>query len=59
MEEKWVTIHIGDGTRRCPESEMQKVLDNIEKVKEHYREKGVPQENVDKVYFVRIEKDEN
>lgn len=59
MAEKMVTIYIGDDMKRYPESEVQLVLANIEKVRQHYREKGVPQEMVDKAYNVRIVKDED
>lgn len=59
MAEKWVTIYIEDGNKRCPESKVQKVLDNIEEVKRYCLEKGAPQETVDKIYSVRIVKDED
>ena len=59
MDEKMVTIHIGDAVQRYPESEVKLVLANIEKVRQYYREKGVPQEMVDKAYNVRIVKEED
>ena len=59
MGEKMVTIYIGDAMQRYPESEVQLVLANIEKVRQYYREKGIPQEMVDKAYNVRIVQDED
>ena len=57
MEEKWVTIFVDEYPRRCPESKVQQVLENIEQLKREYLRKGVPQETLDKMYSVRIEKD--
>lgn len=59
MAEKSVTTQIGDGTRRCPESKVQKVLDSIEKRKQYDQERNVPQEAVDKIYSLGVVRDEH
>ncbi len=59
MDEKWVTIFIDEYPRRCPESKVQQILGNIEQLKQGYLQKGVPQETLDKMYSVRIVKDED
>lgn len=59
MTEKYVTMYIDDYPRRCSESKVDEVLEHIEKLKQQYLSKGVPQEILDKMYTVRIMKDEN
>ena len=59
MKEKLVTIFVDEYPRRCLESKVPQVLENIEKLKQHYLQKGVPQETLDKMYTVRIVKDED
>lgn len=59
MAEKWVTILVDGYPRRCPETKVQQVLDNIEQLKQMYLKKGVPQETLDKMYSVQIAKDED
>ena len=59
MAEKMVTIYIDEYPRRCEESKVPKVLEDIEKLKQEYLKKGVPQETLDKMYSVRIVKDED
>ena len=54
-----VTIYIDEYPRRCEESKVPKVLEDIEKLKQEYLQKGVPQETLDKMYSVRIVKDED
>jgi len=58
MTEKLVTIYIDDYPRRCEESKVDQVLAHIEKLKQYYLKKGVPQEMLDRMYHVRIVKDE-
>jgi len=59
MSEKMVTVYIDEYPRRCEESKVPQVLENIEKLKHEYLSKGVPQETLDKMYTVRIVKDED
>ena len=59
MDEKWVKIFIDEYPRRCPESKVPQVLQNIEDLKQYYLKKGISQEILDKLYTVRIEKDED
>lgn len=59
MSEKIVTIYIGGYPRRCIESRVEKILENIEQLKQHYLSKGVLQEVLDKMYSVRIVRDED
>jgi len=59
MKEKWVTIYIDNYPRSCPESKVPQVLENIERLKERYLQKGVSQELLNKMYTVRIVKDED
>ena len=59
MAEKWVTIYIEDGNKRCPESKVQKVLDSIEKLKQYDQERNVPQEAVDNIYSLGVVRDED
>ncbi len=56
MKEKSVIIYIDDYPRVCKESKLPEVLENIEKLKQHYLEKGVSKELLDKMYTVRIER---
>ena len=49
MSEKLVTIYIDGYPRRCEESKVPQVLENIEKLKQEYLSKGVPQEILDKM----------
>lgn len=59
MAEKMATIYIDEYLRRCEESKVSQVLENIENLKREYRKKGVPQETLDEMYSVRIVKDED
>ena len=59
MAEKWVTIFVDEYPRRCPESKVQQVLENIEQLKQMYLKKGVPQKTLNEMYSVRIVKDED
>ena len=59
MDEKMVTIYVGGYPRRCLESKVEEELASIERVKQYYREKGIPQEMIEKGYSVRIVRDEN
>ena len=47
MEDKMVTIYIGGYPRRCPESRVPLILENIEKIKQYYAEKGAPKDMVE------------
>lgn len=59
MTEKWVTIYVDDYPRRCKESNIETVLQNIEQLKQRYLKAGVPKEVLEKMYTVRIVKDEH
>ncbi len=59
MAEKMVTIYIDEYPRRCEESKIPLVLENIERLKQEYLKKGIPKEMLDKMYTVRIVKDED
>ena len=59
MAEKLVTVFVDGYPRRCEESKVPKIMENIERLKKHYLQKGVPQETLDKMYSMRIVKDED
>ena len=59
MEDKMVTIYIGGDPRRCPESRVPLILENIEKIKQYYAEKGAPKDMVEAAYTIEIVKDED
>lgn len=59
MGERWVTIFVDGYPRRCPENKVEQVLENIEQLKQEYLQKGVPHKTLDKMYSVRIVKDED
>lgn len=59
MDEKMVTIYVDDYPRRCKESKIPQVLENIESLKKYYLEKGVDKNLLDKMYNVRIVKEED
>lgn len=50
MADRMVTIYVDDYPRRCRESKIPKVLENIENLKQMYRAKGVSEELLDKLY---------
>lgn len=52
MEDKMVTIYIGGYPRRCPESRVPLILENIEKIKQYYAEKGAPKDMVEAAYCI-------
>lgn len=60
MEEKWITVEIGDGCywRRMPESKWPKAQENARWMIEKAMEAGASREEAEKVYGVRIVKDE-
>ena len=59
MAEKMVTIYINEYPRRCEESKVPQVLENIERLKQEYLKKGIPKDLVDELHAVRIVKDED
>lgn len=59
MYDKWVTVYVGGYPNRCTESQVSIILENVENLKKMYLEKGVPQEEPDELYSIRIEKDED
>ena len=58
--EKWVTIYLGDGTtRRTTESNLPAVKKNIEEMKELSRKGGWTEEEIQKLWSMKIVPDEN
>ena len=54
--EKWFTLYLGDGTiRRTPESNLLKVYENIEEMKELARRGGWTEEEIEKYWSLVVE----
>lgn len=59
MKEKWVTVEIGGYPRRCPESRLEWVYEQAERLKKEFIQKGAPKEMVERLYTIKIVKDED
>ena len=58
MDEKWLIIEIGGYRRSIPESKLEKVYEEAEKIKQELMQKGVKHEIVENLYTIRIVKND-